>query len=37
MAWRSGQAYGQDLRDRILSAQGSINAIAQTLAIRSFL
>lgn len=28
MAWRSGQAYGQDLRDRVLSAHGSINAVA---------
>ncbi|MDB5317235.1 MAG: hypothetical protein JWO24_3079, partial [Rhodospirillales bacterium] len=22
MAWRRGQAYGQDLRDRVLAAEG---------------
>ena len=29
MAWRSGQAYGQDLRDRVLGAVGSIAEVAQ--------
>ena len=33
MAWRSGQAYGQDLRERVLSAQGSINAVAQRFSV----
>jgi transposase len=28
MAWHQGQAYGQDLRDRVLSAHGSIAAVA---------
>jgi transposase len=28
MAWHSGQAYGQDLRDRVLSANGSIAEVA---------
>lgn len=28
MAWRQGQAYGQDLRDRVLSASGSIAEVA---------
>jgi transposase len=28
MAWRRGQAYGQDLRDRILAAKGSARAVA---------
>lgn len=28
MAWHQGQAYGQDLRDRVLGADGSIRAIA---------
>lgn len=28
MAWHPGQAYGQDLRDRVLSAPGSIAAVA---------
>ena len=28
MAWRRGQAYSQDLRDRILSAQGSARSVA---------
>ena len=28
MAWRRGQAYSQDLRDRILSAEGSARAVA---------
>jgi transposase len=29
MAWRRGQAYGQDLRDRVLSAAGSIAEVAR--------
>jgi transposase len=28
MAWHQGQAYGQDLRDRVLSAGGSIAEVA---------
>ena len=28
MAWHKGQAYGQDLRDRVLSASGSIAEVA---------
>lgn len=28
MAWHSGQAYGQDLRDRVLTASGSIAKVA---------
>lgn len=28
MAWHQGQAYGQDLRDRVLSASGSITELA---------
>src|SRR4051794_13221288 len=28
MAWHQGRAYGQDLRDRVLSAQGSIREVA---------
>lgn len=28
MAWRQGQAYGQDLRDRVLGANGSIRDVA---------
>lgn len=28
MAWHPGQAYGQDLRDRVLSASGSIAEVA---------
>jgi transposase len=28
MAWRRGQAYSQDLRDRILAADGSARAVA---------
>lgn len=28
MAWHQGQAYGQDLRDRILNASGSIAQVA---------
>lgn len=29
MAWRKGQAYGQDLRDRVLAAEGTLSAIAE--------
>lgn len=29
MNWRSGQAYGQDLRDRVLNADGSISQVAR--------
>jgi transposase len=29
MAWHPGQAYGQDLRDRVLSASGSIAEVAR--------
>jgi transposase len=28
MVWHPGQAYGQDLRDRVLSAKGSIREVA---------
>lgn len=28
MAWHQGQAYGQDLRDRVLNASGSIAEVA---------
>lgn len=28
MAWHQGQAYGQDLRDRVLNASGSIAQVA---------
>jgi transposase len=28
MAWHQGQAYGQDLRDRVLNANGSIAEVA---------
>lgn len=28
MGWRRGQAYGQDLRDRVLAAAGSARAVA---------
>jgi transposase len=28
MVWHIGQAYGQDLRDRVLNAQGSIREVA---------
>jgi transposase len=28
MAWRGGQAYSQDLRDRVLAAEGSVRAVA---------
>lgn len=29
MGWRLGQSYGQDLRDRVLGAEGSLAAVAQ--------
>ena len=29
MTWSRGQAYGQDLRDRVLAAQGSIREVAE--------
>lgn len=29
MAWRRGQAYGQDLRDRVLAASGSMREVAE--------
>ena len=29
MSWRQGQAYSQDLRDRVLEAPGSVNGIAR--------
>jgi hypothetical protein len=29
MAWRRGQAYSQDLRDRILAVEGSARAVAR--------
>ena len=29
MAWRRGQAYSQDLRDRVLGASGSIREVAE--------
>ncbi|MDB5770467.1 MAG: hypothetical protein JWM42_841 [Burkholderia sp.] len=28
MGWRQGQAYGQDVRDRVLGASGSIAEVA---------
>jgi hypothetical protein len=34
MAWRRGQAYGQDLRDRVLSAEGEpIREVAERLSV----
>lgn len=33
MAWHPGQAYGQDLRDRVLAAEGSIHAVAKRFAV----
>ena len=33
MAWQRGQAYGQDLRDRVLAAEGSIHGVAQRFAV----
>ncbi|MFD2407983.1 IS630 family transposase [Azorhizophilus paspali] len=33
MGWRRGQAYGQDLRDRVLAAEGSIREVASRFAV----
>ena len=33
MAWRRGQAYGQDLRERVLVAEGSIREVADRLTV----
>ncbi len=33
MGWQRGQAYGQDLRDRVLAAEGSIREVAQRFAV----
>ena len=33
MAWLRGQAYGQDLRDRVLAASGSIREVAERFAV----
>lgn len=33
MEWHSGQAYGQDLRDRVLAASGSIKEVATRFAV----
>jgi transposase len=33
MAWHSGQVYGQDLRDRVLAASGSIKEVAARFAV----
>ena len=33
MGWRQGQAYGQDLRQRVLSASGSIAEVAARFAV----
>ena len=33
MAWHRGQAYAQDLRDRVLSAEGTIDAVARRFAV----
>jgi hypothetical protein len=33
MAWHSGQAYGQELRDRVLAASGSIRDVAARFAV----
>ena len=33
MAWHPGQAYGQDLRDRVLGADGTIHEIAKRFAV----
>ena len=35
MVWRRGQAYSQDLRDRVLSAQGSAAAVGERLNVSS--
>ncbi|MDB5731538.1 MAG: hypothetical protein JWQ03_1433 [Variovorax sp.] len=33
MAWHTGQAYGQDLRDRVLGAEGTIREVAERFAV----
>jgi transposase len=33
MVWHPGQAYGQDLRDRVLSAKGSIREVASPFSV----
>ena len=34
MAWRRGQAYGQDLRDRVLAAEGeTVRMVAARLSV----
>ncbi|GAC1608913.1 MAG: hypothetical protein NVS3B2_18550 [Ramlibacter sp.] len=33
MAWHPGQAYGQDLRDRVLAADGAIHEVAERFAV----
>ena len=33
MTWQRGQAYGQDLRDRVLAANGSIREVAERFAV----
>jgi len=33
MGWRRGQAYGQDLRDRVRTANGSIREVAERFAV----
>lgn len=33
MAWQRGRAYGQDLRERVLAASGSISQVAKQFAV----
>lgn len=33
MAWQRGRAYGQDLHDRVLAADGSIAEVAKRFAV----
>lgn len=33
MTWRTGQTSGQDLRDRVLTAEGTINEVAERFAV----
>lgn len=33
MVWQRGQAYGQDLRERVLAAEGSIHEVARRFAV----
>lgn len=33
MGWRRGQAYGQDLRDRVMAAKGSLREVATRFAV----